>query len=78
MARRQVQNSTLQYDQLDSSFSRYASEAERKLQATKQEASKDINSAINKFDKTVEEKAAQAQEQAAKAKSGLSSWFGGK
>jgi vacuolar-type H+-ATPase subunit H len=47
------------------------SEAEAKAREMSQKAGKDINASIDKFDKTVEEKAA-------KAKSGISSWFGGK
>jgi hypothetical protein len=46
-------------------------EAEAKAKENYEKARKETNSAINTFDATVEEKAA-------KAKSGLSSWFGGK
>ena len=42
-----------------------------KARELSQKAGKDLNGAIDKFDKTVEDKAA-------KAKSGISSWFGGK
>jgi vacuolar-type H+-ATPase subunit H len=47
------------------------SDAEARAKDLSQKTGKEINSAIDKFDKTVEEKAA-------KAKSGISSWFGGK
>ena len=47
------------------------SDAEAKAKEYKDKTGKELNTAIDKFDKTVEEKAAQA-------KSGLSSWFGGK
>jgi len=45
--------------------------AEGKLDAYRKEAGKDVTAAINKFDNTVEK-------ETAKAKSGISSWFGGK
>jgi antibiotic biosynthesis monooxygenase (ABM) superfamily enzyme len=47
------------------------SEAQAKASDMSQKAGKDINNTIDKFDKAVEEKAA-------KAKSGISSWFGSK
>ncbi len=46
-------------------------EAEARAKEVGQKTGTQINSAIDKFDKTVEDKAA-------KAKSGISSWFGGK
>ncbi|KAL2423287.1 hypothetical protein ABEF95_004298 [Exophiala dermatitidis] len=46
-------------------------EAEARAKELGQETKKEFNSAVDKFDRTVEEKAA-------KAKSGISSWFGGK
>ncbi|KAK5276225.1 hypothetical protein LTR40_011900, partial [Exophiala xenobiotica] len=46
-------------------------EAEAKAKEMGQKTGTQINSAIDKFDKTVEK-------EAAKAKSGISSWFGGK
>ncbi|EXJ85708.1 hypothetical protein A1O1_06076 [Capronia coronata CBS 617.96] len=46
-------------------------EAEARAKELGAKTNKEFNSAVDKFDKTVEDKAA-------KAKSGLSSWFGGK
>jgi len=45
--------------------------AENKLDGYRKEAGRDVTAAINKFDATVEK-------ETAKAKSGISSWFGGK
>jgi len=45
--------------------------AENKLDGYRKEAGKETTAAINKFDSTVEK-------ETAKAKSGISSWFGGK
>jgi vacuolar-type H+-ATPase subunit H len=47
------------------------SDAEVKAKEYKDKTGKELNSAIDKFDNTVEKKAAEA-------KSGISSWFGGK
>lgn len=46
-------------------------EAQAKAQEYKEKTGKELNKAVDTFDKTVEKKAAEA-------KSGLSSWFGGK
>jgi hypothetical protein len=46
-------------------------DAEGKATEYKNKTGTELNKAIDKFDKTVEDKAAQA-------KSGISSWFGGK
>ena len=45
--------------------------AETRAKEYKDKTGKELNAAVDKFDKTVEEKAAQA-------KSGISGWFGGK
>lgn len=45
-------------------------DAENKAQEYQQKTGKELNKAIDKFDKTVEDKASQA-------KGGISSWFGG-
>jgi vacuolar-type H+-ATPase subunit H len=47
------------------------SDAEAKAKEYKDKTGKELNTAIDKFDATVEKKAAEA-------KSGISSWFGGK
>lgn len=46
-------------------------DAEAKAKEYRLKTGKELNNAIDKFDKTVEDGAA-------KAKSGISSWFGGK
>ncbi|KAK4965196.1 hypothetical protein LTR66_012190 [Elasticomyces elasticus] len=56
---------------VDAKLEAYRNTAEKNIDQYSKEAKKDFNQAVDKFDKTVEEKAAQA-------KSGLSSWFGGK
>ncbi|OAP58799.1 hypothetical protein AYL99_06096 [Fonsecaea erecta] len=58
------------FDQASADAKAKLSEAEAKAKEASQKAGSQINSAIDTFDKTVEEKAA-------KAKSGISSWFGG-
>lgn len=50
---------------------KYGSEAEAKLEQARKEAGSKAIGAVDKFDNTVEK-------EAAKAKSGISSWFGGK
>jgi vacuolar-type H+-ATPase subunit H len=47
------------------------SEAQAKARDYKERTGKEMNQAIDKFDNTVEKKASEA-------KSGISSWFGGK
>ncbi|ETI29585.1 hypothetical protein G647_02038 [Cladophialophora carrionii CBS 160.54] len=59
------------FDQASADAKTKLSDAEARAKELSQKTGKEINSAIDKFDKTVEEKAA-------KAKSGISSWFGGK
>lgn len=65
-----LSQSTLTTGQTAEAKSKLA-EAEAKAKEYRDKTGKELNSAIDKFDKTVEEKAA-------KAKSGISSWFGGK
>lgn len=48
----------------------YGKDAEKRLEETKQKTGADLNKAVDKFDRTVEDGAA-------KAKGGISSWFGG-
>ncbi|KIW89073.1 uncharacterized protein Z519_10558 [Cladophialophora bantiana CBS 173.52] len=58
------------FDQASADAKAKLSEAEAKAKEVSQKTGSRINNAIDKFDKTVEEKAA-------KTKSGISSWFGG-
>ncbi|KIW11599.1 hypothetical protein PV08_10900 [Exophiala spinifera] len=60
-----------EFDRASAEAKAKLAEAEAKAKEVSQKTGTQINSAIDKFDKTVEEKAA-------KAKSGISSWFGGK
>lgn len=55
---------------LESTMRSYASDAEANLEAARKEAAARMNSAVDSFDKNV-------TEGASKAKSGISSWFGG-
>jgi len=66
-----VNQASNKFDQASADAKSKLSEAEAKARELSQKAGKDLNGAIDKFDKTVEDKAA-------KAKSGISSWFGGK
>ncbi|GAB7350027.1 hypothetical protein MBLNU459_g0701t1 [Dothideomycetes sp. NU459] len=56
---------------IDAKLEAYRADAEKNLEKYKKEAGKELNSAVDKFDKTVEDAAA-------KTKSGISGWFGGK
>ncbi|KAJ8613285.1 hypothetical protein MRB53_036972 [Persea americana] len=56
---------------LEGSASAYADEAKAKLEAAKDKTGASLKAGVDKFDKTVEDGAA-------KAKSGISSWFGSK
>ncbi|KIV82326.1 hypothetical protein PV11_04445 [Exophiala sideris] len=60
-----------EFDRTSAEAKAKLAEAEAKAKEVGQKASKEANAAIDKFDKTVEK-------EAAKAKSGISSWFGGK
>ncbi|KAJ9625373.1 uncharacterized protein PV06_07605 [Exophiala oligosperma] len=60
-----------EFDRASADAKARLAEAEAKAKEVSQKTGTQINSAIDKFDKTVEDKAA-------KAKSGISSWFGGK
>lgn len=55
----------------DERAAKFAKEEADKLNKTRHNVAKDVNAKIDTFDKTVEQKAAEA-------KSGVSSWFGGK
>ncbi|KAF2403759.1 hypothetical protein EJ06DRAFT_546892 [Trichodelitschia bisporula] len=55
----------------DAKLEGYRAGAEKKIDEYRKEVGKDLSSAVDKFDKTVEEKAAAS-------KSWLGSWFGGK
>jgi len=60
-----------EFDRASADAKAKLAEAETKAKDLSSKTGSQINSAIDKFDKTVEDKAA-------KAKSGISSWFGGK
>ncbi|KAF2154986.1 hypothetical protein K461DRAFT_291885 [Myriangium duriaei CBS 260.36] len=62
----------------ESRVSGYASDASKRLEHARQETGKTLNNAVDKFDRSVEQGAAKIQEEATKAKGGISSWFGGK
>ncbi|KAF4550525.1 Hypothetical protein D9617_17g047930 [Elsinoe fawcettii] len=64
--------------ELEKNLSNYASDAEKRFEAARREAGKELNQAVDKFDKTVGDAASKVQQEGAKAKSGISSWFGGK
>ncbi|KAL2381517.1 hypothetical protein RJZ90_003871 [Blastomyces dermatitidis] len=55
----------------DEKATTFAKEEAERLGKARQDVAKDVNAKIDSFDKTVEQKAAEA-------KSGVSSWFGGK
>lgn len=57
--------------EFDSQVQAKTAEAEKSFEKYKKDAGKELNSAVDKFDKTVEDGVA-------KTKSGISSWFGGK
>ncbi|KLJ08522.1 hypothetical protein EMPG_16065 [Blastomyces silverae] len=58
-------------DEADKKATNFAKEEAEKLDKARHNVAKDVNAKIDSFDKTVEQKAAEA-------KSGVSSWFGGK
>ncbi|KAL2375200.1 hypothetical protein BDBG_02475 [Blastomyces gilchristii SLH14081] len=58
-------------DEADEKATTFAKEEAERLGKARQDVAKDVNAKIDSFDKTVEQKAAEA-------KSGVSSWFGGK
>ncbi|THX26039.1 hypothetical protein D6D10_09792 [Aureobasidium pullulans] len=68
--------------EFDAKFETYRADAEKNINKYSQEANKEFNSAVDTFDKKVGDAAANAKASAEvnaeKAKSGLSSWFGGK
>jgi ElaB/YqjD/DUF883 family membrane-anchored ribosome-binding protein len=55
----------------DSKFQAYANDASKKFDETRKEVGTNLNAAVDKFDKTVEKKAAET-------KGWLGGWFGGK
>ena len=55
---------------VDSKLESYRKDAEKKIDQYSKDARESANSAVNSFDKTVEDKTE-------KAKGGLSGWFGG-
>lgn len=57
--------------EVKSSLSQWGSDAEKRAEQARQETGVKLQGAVDKFDKTVEDAAA-------KTKSGISSWFGGK
>ncbi|KIV96939.1 hypothetical protein PV10_00752 [Exophiala mesophila] len=59
------------FDQASADARSKLADAEAKAKEYREKTGKELNNAIDKFDKTVEDGAA-------KAKSGISSWFGGK
>ncbi|ETN42397.1 uncharacterized protein HMPREF1541_01551 [Cyphellophora europaea CBS 101466] len=65
------QQASSQLDKASKDTKSALSDAEARAKEYKEKTGKELNTAIDKFDKTVEDKAAQA-------KSGISSWFGGK
>lgn len=54
----------------DAKADQYRQDGTNKLEQVRKDTGKELNSAIDKFDKTVEKKTSEA-------KSGISSWFGG-
>lgn len=74
----QVSSVKSKANELDSTVNKYTADAEKRFESARKEAGKDMNNAIDKFDKSVESGAAQfsnkVSETAEKAKS--SSWFG--
>ncbi|KAF2224142.1 hypothetical protein BDZ85DRAFT_97831 [Elsinoe ampelina] len=64
--------------ELEKNLNSYASDAEKRFEAARKEAGKELNQAVDKFDKTVGDAASKIQQEGSKAKSGLLSWFGGK
>ncbi|PGH02934.1 hypothetical protein GX51_04390 [Blastomyces parvus] len=65
-----IANATVDPKQ-DEKAAKFAKEEAEKLDKTRHNVAKDVHAKIDSFDKTVEQKAAEA-------KSGVSSWFGGK
>ena len=59
------------YNKADSKISAYASDASKKLEETRKDVGSNLMAGVDKFDKTVEKKAAET-------KGWLGGWFGGK
>ncbi|KAI4746214.1 hypothetical protein E4T50_03428 [Aureobasidium sp. EXF-12298] len=68
--------------EFDAKFESYRADAEKNIDQYRKEANKEFNSAVDTFDKKVGDAAANAKAtvevKAEQAKSGFSSWFGGK
>ncbi|KAI9657672.1 MAG: hypothetical protein M1821_002848 [Bathelium mastoideum] len=65
-----ISSTKQELSKVDSKLDSYRKDAEKKIDQYSKDARESASSAVNAFDKTVEDKAA-------KAKSGLSGWFGG-
>lgn len=65
----QIDDAKATTNKVDAKLEGYRANAEKKLDEYRKEAGKDLTSAVDKFDKTVEQKAAQS-------KSWIGSWFG--
>jgi hypothetical protein len=65
----QIDDAKTTTNKVDAKLEGYRANAEKKLDEYRKEAGKDLTSAVDKFDKTVEQKAAQS-------KSWIGSWFG--
>lgn len=76
----QVRDAKAKAAEMDKSVQQYTAEAQKRFEEAKRETGQQVNQAINKFDTTVERKAAEVQERvsegAEKAKGGIGSWFG--
>lgn len=67
----QARDARAQADKADAKFGEYTAEARKKLDGARKETGDALTGAVDKFDKNV-------SEGAAKTKSTLGSWFGGK
>lgn len=67
----QVDAARAKAEEARKSAEQYSKDGKAKFEQYKKETGSSLNSSIDKFDKTVEKKTAEA-------KSGISSWFGGK
>lgn len=74
----QLNDARSKTQELEKNIGNYASDAEKRLEEARRNAGKELNQAVDTFDKKVGDAAAKVQQSGEKAKSGLSSWFGGK
>lgn len=78
----QVKDARDKTREFDAKFETYRADAEKNIDKYSKEAKKEFNGAVDTFDKKVGDAAANAKAtvevKAEQAKSGLSSWFGGK